>query len=87
MTDVATTTPQKQPKLGLVSKLLPLWIILAMVIGLLLGKYLPQVGKALQPGIPIGLFIMIYPAMTKLKLGEVRRRGKGLETSCNRDIF
>jgi ACR3 family arsenite transporter len=72
MSDAAMAVPQKQPKLGLVSKLLPVWIILAMVIGLLLGKFFPQVGKALQPGIPIGLFIMIYPAMTKLKLGEVK---------------
>lgn len=72
MADIATTTTREQPKLGLVSKLLPVWIILAMGIGLLLGKYFPQVGKALQPGIPLGLFIMIYPAMTKLKLGEVR---------------
>jgi ACR3 family arsenite transporter len=73
MTDVAT---QQQPKLGLVSKLLPVWIILAMAIGLLLGQFLPQVGKALQPGIPLGLFIMIYPAMTKLKLGEVKNAVK-----------
>lgn len=72
MTDITNTTTQKQPKLGLVSKLLPVWIILAMIIGLLLGKFLPRVGKALEPGIPLGLFIMIYPAMTKLKLGEVR---------------
>jgi len=72
MTDIATTTTKQQPKLGMVSKLLPLWIILAMAIGLLLGKFLPQIGKDLQAGIPIGLFIMIYPAMTKLKLGEVR---------------
>ena len=72
MTEATIATPQNQPKLGLVSKLLPLWIILAMVFGLLLGKFLPQIGKALQPGIPLGLFVMIYPAMTKLKLGEVR---------------
>jgi ACR3 family arsenite transporter len=72
MTNAAATSPQEPPKLGLVSKLLPVWIILAMLAGLLLGKFFPQVGKALQPGIPIGLFIMIYPAMTKLKLGEVR---------------
>jgi arsenite transporter len=72
MSQAAIAAPQNQPKLGLVSKLLPLWIILAMAFGLLLGKFLPQVGKALQPGIPLGLFVMIYPAMTKLKLGEVR---------------
>jgi len=72
MSDAATTSTQEQPTLGLVSKLLPVWIMLAMAAGLLLGKFLPRVGKALEPGIPFGLFVMIYPAMTKLELGEIR---------------
>ncbi len=68
-----TTAIQQRMELGLVSKLLPVWIILAMAAGLLLGRFLPQVGKTLEPGIPFGLFLMIYPAMTKLELGEVRK--------------
>jgi ACR3 family arsenite transporter len=68
--DVATARPAAG--LGLVSKLLPVWIVLAMAAGLLLGRFLPAVGKALEPGIPFGLFLMIYPAMTKLELGEIR---------------
>lgn len=68
----AATSPQEQPSLSLVSKLLPVWIMLAMAAGLLLGKFFPQVGRALEPGIPLGLFVMIYPAMTKLELGKVR---------------
>ena len=71
MSDIAIARSQEQPSLSWISKLLPVWIILAMAVGLLLGKYLPQVGKALEPGIPLGLFVMIYPAMTKLELGEV----------------
>ena len=73
MSNTVVATTQKQPSLGLVSKLLPVWIMLAMAVGLLLGKYLPQVGKALEVGIPLGLFVMIYPAMTKLELGQVRK--------------
>ncbi len=73
MSHSVVATTQKQPSLGLVSKLLPVWIMLAMAVGLLLGKYLPQVGKALEVGIPLGLFVMIYPAMTKLELGQVRK--------------
>lgn len=76
MTDTTIPLPQEQPKLSLVSKLLPLWIILAMAVGLLLGKLFPAFGKSLQPFIPIGLFLMIYPAMTKLKLGEVKSAAK-----------
>ena len=72
MSNVATASVQEQAGLSLVGKLLPVWIILAMAAGLLLGKFLPRVGKALEPGIPLGLFVMIYPAMTKLELGEVR---------------
>jgi len=72
VSNVATTSVQEQAGLSLVGKLLPMWIILAMAAGLLLGKFLPQVGKALEPGIPLGLFVMIYPAMTKLELGQVR---------------
>jgi len=76
MTDALIQPPQEQPKLSLVSKLLPLWISLAMAAGLLLGKFFPAFGKSLQPFIPIGLFLMIYPAMTKLKLGEIKTAAK-----------
>jgi ACR3 family arsenite transporter len=72
MSNAATASTQEQASLSLVGKLLPLWIILAMAAGLLLGKYLPEIGKTLEPGIPLGLFVMIYPAMTKLELGEIR---------------
>ncbi len=71
-----STSAPEQAGLSLVSKLLPLWIALAMAIGLLLGRYLPSVGKALEPGIPFGLFLMIYPAMTKLELGEIKNAVK-----------
>ena len=57
--------------LSLVSRLLPLWIILAMAIGLLAGRFFPQAGHTLEAAIPVGLFVMIYPAMTKLDLREV----------------
>jgi ACR3 family arsenite transporter len=70
---VAEAAPvRERATLGLVGKLLPVWIVLAMGIGLLLGRLWPQVGEALEPGIPFGLFLMIYPAMTKLELGEIR---------------
>ncbi|MDD1720198.1 MAG: arsenic resistance protein [Methanoregulaceae archaeon] len=58
--------------LGWVEKLLALWIFLCIVIGLGLGRYLPEFSQNLGIGIPIGLFLMIYPAMTKIELGELR---------------
>jgi ACR3 family arsenite transporter len=58
--------------LGWIEKLLAVWIGLCIVIGLALGKYAPQIAGHLEVGIPIGLFLMIYPAMTKIELGELR---------------
>ena len=59
-------------RLSWIDKLLALWILLAMAIGLLLGKYFPDFSQNLAIGIPIGLFLMIYPAMTKIELRELK---------------
>ena len=68
------TTCEEQPKtLGWISKLLALWIAIAIVIGLALGKYLPGFSSTLEVGIPIGLFFMIYPAMTKIEISELKK--------------
>jgi len=55
-----------------IDKLLALWIFLCIVIGLALGTYFPDFSQHLEIGIPIGLFLMIYPAMTKIELGELK---------------
>ncbi|MDP2954099.1 MAG: bile acid:sodium symporter, partial [Chloroflexota bacterium] len=72
MSSAEALSTQERASLSLVSKLLPVWIILAMAIGLLLGHFWPRFGEALEVGIPFGLFLMIYPAMTKLELGEIK---------------
>ena len=58
--------------IGWIEKLLAVWIAISIAIGLLLGKYLPEVSANLGVGIPIGLFLMIYPAMTKIEMGELK---------------
>ena len=58
--------------LSWIDKLLAVWIGLCILIGLSLGKYLPEVSKHLEIGIPIGLFLMIYPAMTKIEMTELK---------------
>jgi len=63
---------QDGTKLGWVEKLLAVWIVICIAVGLSIGKYLPDFGKNLEIGIPIGLFLMIYPAMTKIELGELK---------------
>jgi ACR3 family arsenite transporter len=70
-------TCEEQPKtLGWISKLLALWIAIAIVIGLALGKFFPEFSATLQIGIPIGLFFMIYPAMTKIEISELKKAVK-----------
>ncbi len=62
---------EKRKNLGWIDRLLAVWIILCIIIGLALGTYLPEFSEKLEIGIPIGLFLMICPAMTKIELGEM----------------
>lgn len=74
--------PEKQPQpptpktsafksLGLLDRLLALWILLAMAAGILLGNFVPTTGPTLQKGsfagvsvpICVGLLIMMYPIL------------------------
>lgn len=62
--DADEPTPQEQASifkgLGWVDRLLALWILLAMAIGIILGNFVPETGPALQKGefvkvsVPIG---------------------------------
>ncbi|MFW9906894.1 MAG: arsenic resistance protein [Candidatus Thorarchaeota archaeon] len=65
-------------------KLLPLWVFLCIVIGLLLSQLIPQISKAIEAlqigdiSIPIGicLFFMMYPAMLNLQASELKKLGR-----------
>ncbi|KAL3423138.1 arsenical-resistance protein [Phlyctema vagabunda] len=61
--------------LGWLDRYLALWILLAMIIGILLGNFVPSTGPALQKGkfvgvsvpIAVGLLIMMYPILCKVR--------------------
>jgi len=61
--------------LGLLDQFLALWIFLAMLIGILLGNFVPNTGPALQRGefvgvsvpIAVGLLVMMYPILCKVR--------------------
>ncbi|KAI4247173.1 MAG: hypothetical protein L6R40_001516 [Gallowayella cf. fulva] len=61
--------------LGLLDRYLAVWILLAMAIGIILGNFVPNTGPALQKGkfvgvsvpIAVGLLIMMYPILCKIK--------------------
>ncbi len=70
--------------IGFFEKYLTLWVILCMVAGILIGKYLPGVPAFLnrfeyaKVSIPIAILIwlMIYPMMMKVDFASIRNVGK-----------
>jgi ACR3 family arsenite transporter len=80
-------------------RLLPVFVIVSMAIGIAVGKALSisdfeltppidalkaiaggtfelSVASAISLGVPIGLFLMMYPAMTNVRLGEIGTAGR-----------
>ncbi|SEE71791.1 arsenite transporter, ACR3 family [Arthrobacter alpinus] len=84
---IKTVTPAMSGETAVVGKLstldrfLPVWIIAAMAVGLLLGRFVPglntgleavQIGSVSLP-IAIGLLVMMYPVLAKVRYNETGR--------------
>ncbi len=98
MSDTAHEPPAASPddtvlhRLSTLDRFLPVWIGVAMVTGLLLGRLIPglddalaavEVGSVSLP-IAIGLLVMMYPVLAKVRyneLGHVTRDRRLLVTS------
>jgi ACR3 family arsenite transporter len=74
----ATAVP---PRLSALDRLLPVWIVAAMALGLVLGRLVPglddalssvEVGSVSLP-ITIGLLLMMYPVLAKVRYSETSR--------------
>jgi arsenate reductase (thioredoxin) len=73
-TSVSTPAPVAS-RLSMLDRLLPVWIGVAMVAGLLLGRLVPRLGPALSAvevqgislPIAIGLLVMMYPVLAKVR--------------------
>ncbi|MFN6134325.1 MAG: arsenical-resistance protein, partial [Synechococcaceae cyanobacterium] len=65
--------------LSWLDRLLPVWILLAMAAGLLLGRLVPGLQTLLgsvqvdhtSPPIALGLLLMMYPVLAKVRYGEL----------------
>ncbi len=85
--------PQAEPKrLNVFERYLTVWVLICMVVGVALGKFLPgliaslsamEFGKGSQVNVPIAILIwlMIFPMMLKIdfgSLGGIAKKPKGL---------
>lgn len=88
MSDVATTRPAEGTssdtaviaRLSFLDRFLPVWIVLAMAGGIILGRVIPSLNRHLNAiqvtsgtSLPIfiGLLVMMYPVLAKVRYGEV----------------
>ena len=80
MTSATPTRPKRPQGLPLLDKLLPLWILLAMLLGLGISSFAPGISTALEAmhvgsiSVPIalGLLVMMYPPLAKVRFDRAR---------------
>ena len=78
---IARVATQTQPRLSFLDRFLPVWILLAMAAGLLLGRTIPAVPRVLTAAsigsislpIALGLIVMMYPPLAKVRYDKARR--------------
>ncbi len=71
-------TQQVSGKLSTLDRFLPVWILLAMGLGLGLGRLIPSFGQAVDSvqvagvslPIALGLLVMMYPVLAKVRYNE-----------------
>jgi len=75
---------KKEADLGIFEKYLTLWIVICIIFGLLVGRFLPQFGELVdslkfgQLSIPIGilLFFMMYPTVVGIRFSDIKKAAK-----------
>jgi len=75
---------EKAKGIGFFEKLLPVWVALCMLIGIVLSQLIPEISQTIDSwqiegiSIPIGicLFLMMYPAMLNIQAEELKKLGQ-----------
>jgi ACR3 family arsenite transporter len=75
---------KKELSLGLWEKYLTLWIAICIIVGLLVGRFIPEFGrfmdslKFVKLSIPIGilLFFMMYPTVVGIRFSYIRKAAR-----------
>ncbi|MCX7695099.1 MAG: ACR3 family arsenite efflux transporter [Caloramator sp.] len=84
---------EKKKGLGFFERYLSIWVALCIVVGILIGKYIPIIPKTLSRfeyanvSIPVAILIwlMIYPMMLKIDFSSIvnaTKKPKGLIVTC-----
>ena len=79
-----TSAPSVTPvakEMSFLDRYLAVWILAAMAVGLLLGRFIPGLDRALDSvqvagisvPIAVGLLVMMYPVLAKVRYGETHR--------------
>lgn len=74
----------KERNLGFFERYLTLWVGICIIVGVMIGKFIPQFPEALskfeyaQVSIPVAILIwlMIYPMMVQIDFGSIKNVGK-----------
>ncbi|MDP1720370.1 MAG: ACR3 family arsenite efflux transporter [Candidatus Nanopelagicaceae bacterium] len=77
--DEPSDSPALLTKLSGLDRFLPVWILLAMAAGLILGKFIPGIQESLDSikvggtslPIALGLLLMMYPVLAKVRYEEM----------------
>ncbi len=78
------------PRLDPVDRFLPVWVLTAMVLGLGIGRIWPGIGSGLglwqiqsvSVPIAIGLLLMMYPILARVRYGRVRKVTRGWKSTA-----
>jgi len=75
---------KEEASLGIFEKYLTLWIAICIIVGLLVGRFLPAFGQFIdslkfkQLSIPIGvlLFFMMYPTVVGIRFSDIKKAAR-----------